>query len=322
VLASSKGSGHGGDVVIAAEQATFTDGARITSDSTSTMPGAGQAGTVNVDATGSLALNAASVTTEAAEGMGGAITLSAQSLLLANGASVSTRSTGSGNSGDIKIVANDLFRSHDSKVTTEATQAFGGNIDIQTQRMIQLTDSQILTSVQSGAGNGGNITIDPQFLILDNTQILAQAVAGNGGNISIVAGTMMVSPGSLINASSQTGISGQVSIQAPVTNLAAALSRLSQTPLNAAELLTARCAARLREGQTSSLTLAGRDGVPAEPGGWRPTAFLLAALRPTGASSASARATESSASPVAHQLAGSELHTLGKAGIRTTGCDS
>jgi hypothetical protein len=235
---------------------------------------------------------------------------------------VSTRSTGSGNSGNILIRANDLFQSQNSQVTTEATQAFGGNIDIQTQRMIQLTDSRIVTSVQSGAGDGGNITIDPQFLILDNTQILAQAVAGNGGNISIVAGTMMVSPDSVINASSQTGISGLVAIQAPVNNVATALSRLSQTPLNAAELLTARCSARLREGRTSSLTLAGRDGVPAEPGSWRPTSFVTAAYRSPGAPAVAARPVTPSRPPLVLRSPSPEYYALRDAAPLPLGCGS
>ncbi len=54
--------------------------------------------------------------------------------------------------------------------------------------MVQLINSQVSTSVGGnvgvpGASNGGNIKIDPQFVILQNSQILAQAFAGAGGAI-------------------------------------------------------------------------------------------------------------------------------------------
>ena len=47
------------------------------------------------------------------------------------------------------------------------------------------------------------------------------------------------------------------------------------TPMRkAAALLRASCAARLAEGKTSSLVVAGREGVPLEPGGLMPSALM------------------------------------------------
>jgi large exoprotein involved in heme utilization and adhesion len=34
---------------------------------------------------------------------------------------------------------------------------------------------------------GGNITIDPQYVILNDSQIIANAYEGTGGNIRIIA---------------------------------------------------------------------------------------------------------------------------------------
>ena len=34
---------------------------------------------------------------------------------------------------------------------------------------------------------GGDISLDPDFIILQNSQILAKAVEGRGGNISLIA---------------------------------------------------------------------------------------------------------------------------------------
>ena len=57
--------------------------------------------------------------------------------------------------------------------------------------MIRLRDSQITTAVGSGRGAGGNITIDPEFVVLENSQISANAFGGPGGNITIRAGVLL-----------------------------------------------------------------------------------------------------------------------------------
>jgi large exoprotein involved in heme utilization and adhesion len=180
-----------------------------------------------------------------------------------------------GNAGTLTLTAGDSIRVSHSTVATTATRADGGDIKFTAPNLIFLENARVESSVGGGAlTTGGNINIDPQAVVLQNSQVLANAFQGTGGNISIAGNVVLVDPASLIDASSQQSVSGQVVIQAPVSNLAAALSRLSQKPLNAAELLTARCAARLREGQVSSLTVAGRDGVPPEPGKYSPGVLI------------------------------------------------
>ena len=70
---------------------------------------------------------------------------------------------------------------------------------IQAGRLIDLQDSRVESSVAREAGNAGDITIDPDFLILDDSAILARADAGIGGDIQITAGQILRSPGSLIS---------------------------------------------------------------------------------------------------------------------------
>ena len=114
---------------------------------------------------------------------------------------------------------------------------------------------------------GGNITIDPQFVLLQNSQIVANAFAGQGGNIRIQAQRVFLAdPASIVNASSDLGIDGVVNIQAPVTSISGAVAPLPQEFARLSELLRDRCAGRLREGRVSRLVLGGRDGVPSEPG--------------------------------------------------------
>jgi large exoprotein involved in heme utilization and adhesion len=118
--------------------------------------------------------------------------------------------------------------------------------------------------VRSGSGNGGNINIDPTFVILDNSQIIANAFGGNGGNINIVADFFMTTTESLVQASSQLGIDGEVTIDAVQTDIIGDLTQLPASYLNATALLREPCAVRTL--QRSSFIVVGRGALPIAPG--------------------------------------------------------
>ena len=209
---------------------------------------------------------------------GGDISLNAtQSVTLNRGASLSASSIGLGNAGNISIHAGSQFLSQTGVLSTEAQRASGGNILVQAADSIRLVNSELSTSVQGGPNTaGGNITLDPAVVTLQNSQVLAQAVEGQGGNINIIAGTFLADPTSVISASSQFGLSGAVNIQSPVSSLSGSLATLPQQPFHARQLLRQRCAAQ-SGGQLSSLVIAGRDALPAEPGGWLLSQLVLGA---------------------------------------------
>jgi hypothetical protein len=200
---------------------------------------------------------------------GGNIVLAAQDgITVGDGARITASNTGPGNAGNIVINAGNQFLSQNGSVTTQASEASGGNITIQAIDSIRLVNSQLNTSVQGGPTTaGGNILLDPAVVTLQNSRVLAQAVQGAGGNISIIAGTFLADPSSIISASSQFGLSGSVNIQSPVSSLSNTLATLPQQPLQTQNLLQQRCAAQAN-GQLSSLVVAGRDSLPVEPGGW------------------------------------------------------
>jgi filamentous hemagglutinin family protein len=195
--------------------------------------------------------------------------LTSQSVAMTNGASISSSSTGTGNAGNININAGNQFIMTNSTVTTEANRASGGAIKITTTPAgtVQMTNSTISASVLDGTGGGGSVDIDPQFVILQNSQITADAESGPGGNIFITTNLLLQDPTSRISASSQFGQQGTVTIQSPASPASGKLVPLGQKPLIATALLSQRCAA-LAGGNASSFTVAGRDSLPAEPGGW------------------------------------------------------
>ncbi|MEX5214674.1 MAG: filamentous hemagglutinin N-terminal domain-containing protein [Nitrospiraceae bacterium] len=276
--------GNAGGVSITTGTLSVTDGARINSGTSST----GRGGEIVISAQDSISLSgrlrdgspvgifSSSVGTLPNSGTGGNIMLtSGQTFTLSNGASVAASSTGPGNAGNITINAGGTFTSTNSSVTTQAAQASGGNITVLATDMVQLTNSQLNASVQGSETTvGGNIVIDPQSVILQNSQIVANATQGQGGNISITTQSFLADATSVIDASSQFGINGTVNIQSPTAQMAGRLVALPANPLIVTSLLSQRCAA-LTGGQFSSFVVAGRYGMPPEPGGWLASPFVL-----------------------------------------------
>lgn len=266
----------GGTITINANQVQVNSGGLITAATT----GAGAGGSVNINAGNTFASDAGTVsstTTQAANG--GNINIAAGgSVTLTNGASISASSTGQGTAGDIHINAGNQFSMTNSTVTTEANQSSGGTIKITTSPSgtVQLTDSKISASVLDGSGGGGSVNIDPQFVILENSQIIANSVFGPGGNINITTNLLLPDTASIISASSQFGQQGNIVIQSPISPASGKIIPLSQKPLVATTLLNQRCAA-LAAGNVSSFTVAGRDSLPAEPGGWVSSPLALTA---------------------------------------------
>ncbi|MCV6637295.1 filamentous hemagglutinin N-terminal domain-containing protein [Candidatus Albibeggiatoa sp. nov. NOAA] len=143
-----------------------------------------------------------------------------------------------GDAGTINIRANRIHLAGNSAITTEAISSGGGGMALHINQLLALTEnSQISTSVQEGAGNGGNLIIgEPQFLILNHAQLVAQAYEGQGGNIRIVAEQFLKNPTSLVSASSQLGIDGNIEISSPDETISDGLLGLNKNFLEQAKL--------------------------------------------------------------------------------------
>jgi large exoprotein involved in heme utilization and adhesion len=218
-------------------------------------------------------------------GAAGNITLNVGSLL-AQGATLTSSSTGAatGNAGTVTIQGRGGPGTRAARVTltesvvaTDAGGADGGDIQVRVQDTLRLRDSQITTAVRSGEGRGGNIGIDPDFVMLERSQIRADAFGGPGGNIRIVAQGFVTDAASQVHASSAQNIDGRVDIPA-VTTLRTLVAPIPLAFASAVALIRSPCAARLHEGAVSTLVERGRDGVPATPDGVLPSRFPLPPL--------------------------------------------
>jgi large exoprotein involved in heme utilization and adhesion len=250
ILASSQGtvadSGDGGNITVKADRLRLSEGAQIASGTF----GPGQGGSVRVEARDIL------LTGDFEAGFFSGFRASSEGT-----------EADSGDAGDITVVADRLQLSGDdgARISVETEVSNAGDIHLNVGTLLHLRDdSAITTSVAGGQGDGGNITIDPTFVVLDGSSIVANAVRGRGGNINIVADHLFRTPDSLIEASSELGIQGTVEIKAPDRDVSAGLLALPANFFGAATVLMKPCAERFEE-DTTRLVVKKYDVLPDSP---------------------------------------------------------
>lgn len=258
ISTQTEGPGRAGEISLWARNLELRGGAEISSASLSKQDNAGPGGSIKIN------VSHISLDGHRPDGIPTGITAASE---------------GPGLAGDIDIYAgHSLVLAGGAEIATRAEQADGGNIDIQVGHLLKLSDSRIVTSVGSGRGNGGNIDIDPEFVVLDNSLIQANAYGGDGGNIRIVTDHLVASTDSRIEASSALGIDGSIEISSPNVDVGSGLAVLPSNYLDAAALLRDACAGRAA-GNASSFVGVGHGGLPQGPTGLLTSRYDL--LSPT-----------------------------------------
>ena len=164
ISASTSGEGAGGKILINTGDLFLQDGGQIQADS-STI-GGGAAGTINVNATGSIEISGTGVipnleqegppessgffaTTES--GTGGEINLTARSILLRSNGIISAEAKNNGDGGNININTETLVLFESSQIIADAEEGMGGNIQITTKGLFLASgDEQITASSERG----------------------------------------------------------------------------------------------------------------------------------------------------------------------------
>uniref|UniRef100_UPI0033654D1D hypothetical protein n=1 Tax=Candidatus Albibeggiatoa sp. nov. BB20 TaxID=3162723 RepID=UPI0033654D1D len=99
-----------------------------------------------------------------------------------------------GKAGNININAERVTLNTKAYISTSAQNSKGGNVYINTDNLVLLRDSGIITDVEGETTSGGNVTIEnPEFVIMDNSQIITRAQQGFGGDIRINANQFLLS---------------------------------------------------------------------------------------------------------------------------------
>jgi len=242
-----KTAGAAGDITVEARQVILKEGAKIVSNTY----GAGHGGTIHLHASESLTISGYGPIKPSSSGVYAGSLNSDE--LYGDGMGLKDGLL-AGQAGEIFIQAATFNLLKGSRISTQQTRntgGGGGNLTLSTTNLFYL-QGQLITSVKGGKGNSGNITIEqPQFVVLNQAQIKAQADAGQGGNIRIVAQQFVPSVESLVSASSNLGIDGQISIESPTEDIGSQVLNLSANYLNAASLFPRSCAARIADQRPS-----------------------------------------------------------------------
>jgi filamentous hemagglutinin family protein len=325
---ASAAAGNAGDVEVAATGSlTLTGAGRISSNTESGSGNAGavtvRAGTILIDGMALLdgmALGPRSEISASAgpysTGQAGRVKVTADVITLSNGGQISITSEGfvtnpdaitptsitvaarridildypsgiattsfwNGAAGSITVSASEQLQLRGSSISTEAADGNGGAIKI-SGGILRLNNAKITTSVwgREGKGNGGDIGVQANALILDTGFIQANTAANNaaGGAVAIDVRMLVPSGNSLfvggqtpldfgygvfglnvIQAAAPTGLSGTIQIASPALDISGSLTGLNTDMIDTGGLGRNPC--QVTGG--SSLSQPGRGGLPA-----------------------------------------------------------
>ncbi|MDZ8086321.1 MAG: filamentous hemagglutinin N-terminal domain-containing protein [Nostoc sp. DedQUE12b] len=205
----STSTGKGGDITVNTNIFRVSDGALLDARTRNNVKG----GDITVNANVFEALNGGQLTTTtSSNGRAGKITVNADDKLIISGSDSNysdritnfpdnvvnigansglfVSSTGSGITGDIEINSPKITLDNQGKLNAESASGNGGNIKVNSDLLLLRRGAQISTNAgtEKLGGNGGNININSRFIVAvpeENSDISANAFTGSGGNIQI-----------------------------------------------------------------------------------------------------------------------------------------
>ncbi len=265
-----------GNLSIETGRLTVQDGAQVEAATT----GAGKGGTLTVSARELVELSGTSadgkrsslITVTQGTGDAGDLRIETDRLIINDFAGLSVNSQGlnSGTAGNMIVEARSILLSNGS---LQALTVAGdrGNIGVRSQS-IQLRRGSSITTNASNSATGGNIDITTDTLAaLEDSDISANAEQSFGGQVRINAsgifGTsfrpspILDTPQSDITATSQRGIefSGSVELNTPDVDPSSGLVDLPEEVVDTAGLIDRRCS---NSGRQNRFVISGRGGLP------------------------------------------------------------
>lgn len=217
--------GNAGDLLIATGRLVLRDGAQIVSNTFSQ----GSGGRLTVTASESIELIGRATTnplipsallTQAEPNSSGNsqdLTISTRQLILRDGGEISASSVGTGNAGNIVIQASDqlIIQGQSGVLAITLGNKPGGNIRIETGRLIAQNGGQVLATTQ-GIGQAGTLTVNARdFIELSGTSIIDETPsglftqstgkatdsdAGNANDLTVTTRQLRVRDGAAISA--------------------------------------------------------------------------------------------------------------------------
>ncbi|WP_448268864.1 two-partner secretion domain-containing protein [Nostoc sp. DSM 114159] len=179
--ARTRNDQRGGDITVNANIFEALNGGQLTTTTSSN----GRAGKITVNATDNLIISGSdfSYDDRVTNFPDNVLNIGANSGLFVN-------STGSGITGDIEINSPKFTLDNQGKLNAESASGNGGNINVNSDLLLLRRNSQISTNAgtEKLGGNGGNIKINSRFIVAvpkENSDISANAFTGTGGRVDI-----------------------------------------------------------------------------------------------------------------------------------------
>ncbi|MBN3873843.1 MAG: filamentous hemagglutinin N-terminal domain-containing protein [Nostoc sp. JL33] len=290
----SDSTGKGSNITVNTNIFRVSDGALLDARTRNDRKG----GDITVNANVFEALNGGQLTTTSGNGRAGKITVNATDKVIISGSdsNYNNRSakfpskvrnigansgffvsaSGSGITGDIEINSPEITLDNQGKLNAESASGNGGNINVNSDLLLLRRNSEISTNAgtEKLGGNGGNININSRFIVAvpkENSDISANAFTGIGGRVDITLdGLFGIIPQKSPTEKSDITASSQLGVSGTVTINTPDVdpSRgLIQLPSNLVDASQQIAqGCTPRRGQNASRFIAtGRGGLPQNP---------------------------------------------------------
>ena len=191
--------GNAGNVTIETNRLSLRSGGEVTVANL----GLGNAGTLRIHALESVEVVGTSPNQEGfksqisatirSQGIGGGGSLSIETgqMIVRDGAEVTVSNLGSGEAGNLWLQARSISLDNQGTITSITRAGNGGNITLTVQDLLLLRRNSLISTTAGAAqagGDGGDITINAPFIVAvptENSDIIANAFEGNGGRVEI-----------------------------------------------------------------------------------------------------------------------------------------
>jgi filamentous hemagglutinin family protein len=217
----SQAIGNGGDIKFKTDILTISNGSNITSSTA----GIGNAGTVELKADEQISLSDSMVSSAVETtgvGIAGDVILQAPSIFMTNKAQVSSSTAGSGSGGEIIVMGNLLTLDQSAQLRTVTSSRSNINADaggislyLRDQLRLEGINTGLFANTEIGStGNGGNIFIDPEIVIIrDGAGIGVNSEgSGTGGSIKLIAGSLTLDGKAFISAETFSTDGGDITL--------------------------------------------------------------------------------------------------------------
>ena len=265
---------NGGDITINADLLELRNGGKIVTGNDQS----GNAGTIKLNITGDVILNNANPPGNSPFDEQILQDTKSETGIFANNFPGST-----GDGGIIEIEADSIKFEDQGSISAETVSGRGGNIELIVNELISLRNNSVISARAVVSGDGGNVDIDTKFIVAfpnQNSDILTSANQGRGGDINITAEALFgIQERPLdgrtndINASSEVGLDGTISIFTPDINSIQTDTAIPNSIIESEQIVGQACqrdrvsasGADRATREASGLIVTGKGGIPRQP---------------------------------------------------------